>query len=144
GDPDQGANLPAMYDPQGDNRLFQLGGDGWVNQTTTNVKTINDPTDSYNQFAFSFDIRKVYTLQYLLSPVPQPNPDKQGANYTMADIEPMMKLFECRIYIFRTSQQLNSISSGGGGGGTSVAPSPGGGTSVRNLVAVLTKRIAQP
>jgi prepilin-type N-terminal cleavage/methylation domain-containing protein len=143
-DPDMGMQLPSPYDPEGDARLFQLAGDGWAKQTTDNVKQINDPTDSYNQFAFSFDIRKVFTLEYLLKPTPQPNPDKQGAIYTYQDIDPMMKLYEFRIYIFRTAQQLNSISTGGAGGGTSVAPGPGpgGGTTIRNLVGVLSKRIA--
>jgi prepilin-type N-terminal cleavage/methylation domain-containing protein len=147
-DPDSGMQLPSPYDPEGDARLFMLAGDGWVKQTTDNVKQVNDPTDSYNQFAFSFDVRKVFTQEYLLKPTPQPNPDKQGANYTYQDVDPMMKLYEFRIYVFRTAQQLNSISTGGGGGGggggTSVmpGPGPGGGTAIRNLVGVLSKRIA--
>ena len=134
-DPDNGATLPPNYAPENDNRLFQLAGDGWVKQTTDNVKSINDPTDCYNQFAFSFDIRKVYTLEYLMKPTPQPNPDKPGSNYTTKDLDPLMKLYEFRIYIFRTAQQMSAM----GGGGTTTA---GAGAYLRRLVGIVSKRIA--
>lgn len=142
-DPDMGMQLASNYQPEDDPRLFQLGGDGWVFETTQNVKTINDPTDSYAQFAFSFDIRKVYTMEYLVKP-PQPNPDKPGQNYSEKDVDPLMKLYEFRIYVFRTASQLSSM---GGGGGTSVTPGTsagGGGTDVRHLVGIVSKRIAAP
>jgi type II secretory pathway pseudopilin PulG len=134
-DPDNGATLAANYDPEGDNRLFLLAGDGWVKETTDNVKKINDPTDCYNQFAFSFDIRKVYTMEYLIKPTPQPNPEKPGSNYTEKDLDPLMKLYEFRIYIFRTAQQMGAM----GGGGTTTA---GPGTDLRHLVGIVSKRIA--
>lgn len=134
-DPDTGQPLPAMWSPEDDPRLFLLAGDGWVKETTDRVRTDHDPTDSYNQFAFSFDIRKVFTMEYLIRPTPQPNPDKPGQNYIEKDLDPRMKLYEFRIYIFRTSQQMSAMS----GGGTSTA---GTGQDVRRLVGVVSKRIA--
>ncbi len=134
-DPDPGQQLPAVWNAEDDERLFQLAGDGWVKQTTDTVKQENDPTDSYSQFAFSFDIRKVYTMEYLIRPTPQPNPDKPGSAYTETDLDPMMKLYEFRVYVFRTSMQMDAM----GGGGTTTA---GTGTDVRKLVGVISKRIA--
>jgi len=140
-DPDTGAVQMANYMPEDDARLFHLAGDGWVNETTTNVQNLNDPTDSYNQFAFSFDVRKVYSMEYLVG---KPNPDKNNQPYTAADLDPMMKLFEFKIYIFRAAKQL---SAGAGGGGTSVTPGPGGGgggSDVRTLVGIVSKMVAAP
>lgn len=137
GTPDTGAVQAANYKPEEDVRLFQLGGDGWVYETTQNVQKTNDPTDSYAQFAFSFDVRKVYTMEYLDG---KPNPDKSNAPYTAADLDPLMKLYEFKIYVFRTAQQMAA----GSGGGTSVTPAPGSGTDVRNLVGIISKRIAAP
>jgi hypothetical protein len=134
GDPDPGQLLPNAWNPEDDDRLFLLAGDGWVRETTENVMRINDPTDSYNQFAFAFDIRKVFTMEHMIRPTPQPNPDKPGTNYAEKDLDPMMKLYEFRIYIFRTAQQMSAM----GGGSTTTA---GTGTDVRKLVGVVSKRI---
>lgn len=134
-DPDPGQVLPNTWSAEDDDRLFLLAGDGWVLETTNNVKTINDPTDSYNQFAFSFDIRKVFTMEHMIRPTPQPNPDKPGTNYTEKDLDPMMKLYEFRIYVYRTAQQMSSM----GGGSTTTA---GSATDVRTLVGIVSKRIS--
>jgi prepilin-type N-terminal cleavage/methylation domain-containing protein len=143
-DRDPGMVQSMNYMPENDPCLFHLGGDGWVAQTTQTVQNINDPTDSYGQFAFSFDIRKCYTLEYLVG---KPNPQKNNQPYTPTDLDPLMKLYEFRIYIFRTAQQLNSMATGGGGGGgTQVTPppGPGGGTDVRSLISVISKQISAP
>ena len=134
-DPDPGLLLPNAWNAEDDNRIFMLAGDGWLKQTTDTVRNTNDPTDSYGQFAFSFDIRKVFTMEYMLRPTPQPDPANPNTNYTEKTLDPMMKLYEFRVYIFRASQQMGTM----GGGGTATA---GTGTDVRKLVATVSKRIA--
>ncbi len=76
---------------------FTLGGDAWVRATVDNVHATNDPSDAYTQFAFSFTIRKLNTLEYLLNKI---NPET-GANYTLDELDLMTKLFEYQIYVFR-------------------------------------------
>lgn len=105
--------------------LFKLGGDDWVRATTEQVKQINDPTDSYDQFAFSFDMKKINFLEYLL----QENNPATGNPYQVDEIEGMSELYEVRIHVFRVSVQ-------GAIGGTG-----SGGQDVRKLVATFTKRI---
>jgi type II secretory pathway pseudopilin PulG len=147
-DPDQGQAITPAWVAEDDPRIFTLAGDGWVKETTQNVKNINDPTDSYSQFAFSFNIRKVYTLEYLIKPTPQPNPDKPGQTYTEKDVDPLMKLYEFQILVYRTAKTLGPISGGSsggtttGGGGAGGTSAGGGGSDVRRLVGVVSKRIA--
>jgi type II secretory pathway pseudopilin PulG len=142
-DPDPGQALPSSWVVEDDKRYMKLAGDGWVVQTLNDAQRQNsDPTDAYNQFAFSFDIKKVFTLEYLLRPVPQPNPAKPGSNYTMADLDPLMKLFEFRIYIYRCGTQSGAITGGGGTGGGGAGSS--GGASFQKLVGIISKRIAAP
>src|SRR5207247_3288431 len=81
-DPDMGQALSNTWIAEDDNRYFQLAGDGWVAQTVQTVQSVrpdDNLIDSYPQFAFSFDIRKVFTLEYLIKPTPQPNPAKPGS-----------------------------------------------------------------
>jgi hypothetical protein len=96
-------------DPEKDSH-FDLGGDQWTYAIVQNVKTVNDPTDPWNQFAFSFVVKKINTLKYLIEPTPQPNP-ATGAAYTLSDLEPMTKLYELRVRVFRVATQA----AGGGG-----------------------------
>jgi hypothetical protein len=69
-----------------------------------NVADVNDPTDPWRQFAFSFVIKKINTLEYLMKPVPQINP-ATGAAYTLNDLEPLTKLYELRVRVFRMANQ---------------------------------------
>ncbi len=108
--PDRGGTV--NVNPELDEH-FSLGGDQWLYATVDNVWKVNDPTDPYTQFAFSFAIRKINTMEYLLRPVPQTNPDT-GRVYTEADLEPMTKLYELRVNVFRTATQLGV----GGGAAT--------------------------
>jgi type II secretory pathway pseudopilin PulG len=115
---DPGMELPAGgYDPEGDDRLFKLGGDGWTRATVKNVHDVNDPTDPYTQFAFSFDIRKVNTLAHLRK---QKNP-ATGKDYTEKELDGMAKLYEIRVHLFRTT---------------------GGKDDFLRLITVITKRIS--
>ena len=55
---DPGSKLASMsWDPENDDRHFQLGGDQWTVDAVNSVHEVNDPTDPLTQFAFSFDIR---------------------------------------------------------------------------------------
>lgn len=126
---DVGGSVPPMIED--DNRLFNLGGDGWVSATVNNVQLVNDPTDAYKQFGFSFDVRKVHTLRYLEN---KPNPST-GQNYTKAQLDALEKLFEFRIHIFRLGSQAGSF----GSGGTTTTTA---GADFRRLVATVTKEIA--
>ena len=103
---------PGVTGPEQDPH-FNLGGDQWIYAVVDNVWKVNDPTDPYTQFAFSFDLRKINTMDYLLRPVPQINP-ATGAVYTEADLEPITKLYELRVNVFRTATQLGA----GGGAAT--------------------------
>jgi len=74
---------------------FALGADPWTKEQLKNVK-LSDPNDPLNQFAFSFQVRKVHTLAYLEGTT---KPD--GRPYTLDDLDPLSKLYEFRIIIFR-------------------------------------------
>ena len=132
--PDPGAKLPLTWDPEQDNRVFKMSADYWTNQTVESVHLTNDLSDPYRQYAFSFDIRKVNTLEYLIG---KPNPDKPGENYKVEDLDPLCKLYEFRINIFRVATPGGTMS---GGGGTGTMGS--GGAEFRRLIAIITKRIA--
>jgi Tfp pilus assembly protein PilV len=107
---------------------FKLVGDGWIQAEVDNVRTKSDPTEPLKQFAFSFACKKINTLAYLIG-TPKPG----GGNYTLADLEGIVKLFEFRVHIFR----LASNASGGGGTGTG-----GGTTNSKKLVATVTTRVS--
>ncbi len=109
GSPDRGKvpDPDPIRDPH-----FELGGDQWTYAAVQNVITVNDPTDPWCRFAFSFALRKINTLEYLVSPVPQTNP-ATGQPYTMNDLEPLTKLYEIRVRVFRLATQA-----AGSGGGT--------------------------
>lgn len=98
-------------DPEKDPH-FELGGDQWMYATVNKVQTVNDPTDPWRQFAFSFAVKKINTLEYLVKPTPQINPATNRA-YTMSDLEALTKLYEMRVRVFRVAAPVTS-----GGGGT--------------------------
>jgi type II secretory pathway pseudopilin PulG len=99
--PDMGAKLdPGGYAPSEDPRIFKLGGDGWLKATVEGVHKANDPSDPYQQFGFSFDVRKVHTMQHLIG---RKKPDG-NTTYNDMDFEEMCKLFEVRIHVFRTAE----------------------------------------
>jgi type II secretory pathway pseudopilin PulG len=134
GSADPGGNLKPIIED--DDRIFRLAGDQWVKATTQNVMDNFDPTDAYSQFAFSFDCRKVNTLEYLINPSPKPDPnDPNGGAYTLTKLESMCRLYEFRIHIFRAASQAGSFS--GGGTGTMAA-----GADTRTLIATIVKQIA--
>jgi competence protein ComGC len=134
--PDPGQKLPLVWDPENDNRIFKMSADHWTNLTVQGVHDTNDLTDPYRQYAFSFDMRKINTLEHLVG---KPNPDKPGENYKVDDLDPLCKLYEFRINVFRVATPAGST---GGGSGTSVVPGGGGGAEFRRLIAIITKRIA--
>ncbi len=116
GDPDKGMPIAAAFDPE-TAMHFDLCGDGWVFATMKNTHTLNDPTDPYWQFAFSFDVKKINSLEYLMKPQPQINPST-GSAYTESDLDKLTKLYEIRVHLFRVATQLSST-----GGGTGTGPS---------------------
>ncbi len=107
---------------------FKLCGDGWILASVDYVRVTSDPSDPMKQFAFSFDVRKINTLAYLIGTA-KPG----GGTYQVADLEGIVKLFEFRIHIFRLSN--NSTGGGGTGGGGST-------TTTKKLVGTLTNRVS--
>jgi len=107
---------------------FKLAGDGWILAAVQEVQVKSDPTEPMKQFAFSFACKKINTLAYLIG-TPKPG----GGNYTLADLEGIVKLFEFRIHVFR----LASNAAGGGGTG-----SGGGVTNTKKLIATVTSRVS--
>jgi type II secretory pathway pseudopilin PulG len=87
-------------DPTADTE-FKLCGDPWVVATVKQVQGVSDPSDPLDQFGFSFDVHKVNTLSHLLGQI---KPYGQGDAYTNEDLEPLSKLYEFNIYIFRVFQ----------------------------------------
>ncbi len=104
---------------------FSLAGDPWIKDSVTTVRNTNDPSDPYDQFAFSFSVMKINTMAYLLT-MQKPG----GGNYTEADLEGMCKLYEFRINCFRVLK-----SSSGGGTGTTTT------TTEKRLIAQTTFRV---
>jgi hypothetical protein len=97
--PDLGAPMTASWAPEEDDRLFTLDGDPWLKATVRRVHEINDASDPYSQFAFSFQARKSDHLAYLRLRV---NPDT-GRPYTNEEIDKQSMLYEFRIHIFRVT-----------------------------------------
>lgn len=106
---------------------FALAGDPWVKDSVKVVRDTNDPSDPYDQFGFSFSVMKINTMSYLIG-TPKPG----GGNYTEADCEPLCKLYEFRINVFRI---LTTVSGGGATGGTVTT------SSTKKLIAQTTFRV---
>ena len=98
---------PTVGNPTADD-IFSLRGDPWMVVAHETIRATNDMSDPYHQFAFSFDIRKINSLEYLLT---RTNP-ATGAVYTESDLEGMCTLFELRIHVFR---KIGAEAAGGGG-----------------------------
>ncbi|MHC4605446.1 MAG: type IV pilus modification PilV family protein [Planctomycetota bacterium] len=118
---------PTPGSPQDDPEFFNTG-DGWI-QAEHSARRAVDFTDPYHQFAFSFDVRKVNTMEYLLNQV---NPDT-GVNWTEGEIDSIVNLYEFRIHIFRCWSTGGWQSSGG-----SAFEQPG--ATEKRLVATVTHR----
>ena len=117
----------AAWDPEGDDRHFQLGGDQWLLNTVNSVHDINDPTDPLTQFGFSFDVRKVDDMWYQRRSPAAIDPYRNTV-LKIDDYEAMEKLYEVRIHILRMSKQ------GASGGGA--------GADYRRYITTFTKRIS--
>jgi len=115
------------WDPEGDDRHFQLGGDQWLLNTVNDVHDVNDPTDPLTQFGFSFDIRKVDDMWYQRKTPAAIDPYRNTV-MKLDDYEAVEKLYEIRIHILRISNQ------GASGGGQ--------GAVFRRYITTFTKRIS--
>jgi hypothetical protein len=89
--------------------IFTLGDDAWVRAALNEVRTKNDPSDPYDQFAFSFDIRKINNIAWMN---PQPNP---------VELEQKTLLFDFRVHVFRKKTSAVYIGGEGASAGTMVA-----------------------
>lgn len=107
---------------------FFVSADAWLNASVSYIRSNNDPTEPYRQYAFTFDIAKVNTLQHLLGPPAQVNPST-GNPWTAAEVDPMIRLYECRIHVHRIK------------GGGSVSTGVGNGVN-KNLILTVTHRVA--
>jgi hypothetical protein len=113
------------WDPETDDRLFQLGGDPSILNTVLDVQNVNDPTDPLTQFAFSFDVRKVDDMWYQRRNPGAMDPFRNRV-ITPEEYEAMEKLYEVRIHILRVSTEAGSS------------------TPYRRYITTFTKRIATP
>ncbi len=86
---------------------FVLGSDPWTKETLKWHRGENDSTDPLDQFAFSFRVRKVNTLGYLLQQT-KPN----GGAWTVNDLEPLCKLYEYQINLFRLIPSSQNVGRG--------------------------------
>ena len=101
-----------------DQQAFIMGTDPWTKAQLEEVRK-TDPNDPLAQFGFSFRVRKVHTLSWLEGKL---KPD--GKPYTVEDLDPISKLYEFQIIMFRMQ---------GGDGG---AKDP------KRTIAVLTTRVS--
>lgn len=125
---DPGSKMTTMsWDPESDDRHFQLGGDQWTVDTVQAVHEVNDPTDPLLQFAFSFDVRKVDDMWYQRKNPGAIDPYRKIA-LKPDDYESMEKLYEIRIHILRIVNQ-------GGANGLK-------GDVSRHYITTVTKRIS--
>lgn len=90
--------------------VFRLGKDSWLAASHQEIKNVNENNDPYTQFAFRFDVRKVNRLKYMLNnplfTIPGTTPPQQ---YTSeAELDPLVKLYEFRIHIYRVYSGLTS------------------------------------
>lgn len=113
-----GPMAPSDY-PQ-EQAAFTMGSDPWTMAQLDEVRK-TDPNDPLAQFAFSFRVRKVHTLAWLEGKL---KPD--GKPYTREDLDPISKLYEFQIFIFRLQ-------------GTSAQ---GGNSQPKRAIAVLTSRVS--
>lgn len=88
---------------------FKLCGDPWVLAAVSQVRGVSDASDPLDQFAFSFEVEKVNTLRHLVGTL---KPYGNGDSYTEADLEPLSKLYEFQIHIFRTFPEFMVESDG--------------------------------
>jgi hypothetical protein len=117
----------SQWDPELDDRHFQLGGDSLTENSVKSVHDMNDPTDPLTQFAFSFDIRKVDDMWYQRRNPGAIDPYKNQA-LKPEEYEAMVKLYEVRIHVLRVAYQGTAA---GGPGAVS-----------RRYIATFTKRIS--
>jgi len=127
GDPGSKKSVSSKWDPEEDDRHFQLGGDQYVVNSVQAVHDLNDPTDPLTQFGFSFDIRKVDDMWYQRRNPGTIDPYKNQA-LKPEEYESMEKLYEVQIHVLRISHEG---ASGGGEGAVS-----------RRYIATFTKRIS--
>ncbi len=133
---DPGAPLDlSSWDAEKDPRVFKLGGDGWMKATTDETKK-TDPTDAWTQFAFSFNVTKVPTLDYLTGKPKPTAPGEPAQTYLADEVDKMQRLYEFKIVIFRIANTGGTTFSGGS------AVGGGAGQDIRKAVAVITKRIS--
>lgn len=99
---------------------FVMGSDQWTAALLDEVRK-TDPNDPLAQFAFAFRVRKVHTLSWLEGKL---KPD--GKPYTKDDLDPISKLYEFQIIIFRLT--------GTAAEGTNRQP--------KRAVAILTTRVS--
>jgi type II secretory pathway pseudopilin PulG len=102
-----------------DQLAFEMGSDLWTAAILDEVRK-TDPNDPLAQFAFSFRVRKIHSLAWLEGKM---KPD--GKPYTREDLDPISKLYEFQIFIFR---MLGGSEDGKG--------------QPKRLIAVLTTRVS--
>lgn len=133
GAPFTGTLATTPVDQMTPEQLFRVCGDAWVAASIDTVRERYDGSEVYRQFAFAFEVQKINNLQYLIN---KPNPDKPPTSYQLADLEPLVRLYEFRIHVFRLSQQ--AAVTGTSSTGTTSDP----GTSSCRYITTLVKRIS--
>ncbi len=113
-----GPMAPNLESPE-EQPAFEMGSDPWTAAQLEEVRK-TDPNDPLAQFAFAFRVRKVHTLAWLEGKMKHDNKP-----YTMEDLDPISKLYEFQIIIFRLQ-------------GTS----QGGKNQPKRTVAILTSRVS--
>ena len=103
-----------------DQPAFVMGTDPWVKAELEQVRK-TDPNDPLAQFAFSFRVRKVHTLAWLEGKM-----KADGKPYSIEDLDPISKLYEFQIIIFRLQGE----------------PQDGGKKQPKRIVATMTTRVS--
>lgn len=121
--------------------IFRLGDETAIKDAVDYVKTNVDPSDPMKQFSFSFDIKKINSVDYLINATPAPiNPATNAPYVYPNDIEGLCKMYEFTIHVFRSPEMGPSVTSSGGSAvtsGTSGSSSMGS----PNLIASFSYRV---
>jgi hypothetical protein len=80
---------------------FEMGSDEWAEAILDEVRK-TEPNDPPSRFAFSFRVRKINTLSWLVGKL---KPD--NTPYTLEDLDPLSKLYEFKIFAFRLEESEN-------------------------------------
>jgi type II secretory pathway pseudopilin PulG len=102
----------SMDEPEKESE-WSMAGDPWTKAQFeaikgTDDKTGTDGSEPLDQFCYSFDVRKINTLEYMMNPPPA------GKGMTLQQLDPIARMWEIRIHTFRKKGRSSGGAEGEG------------------------------